>query len=43
MRRELYRMKDENEDPLGPNKGALKGQKWLKLTKILNFFNFAPS
>ena len=42
-------MKDENEDPWGPNKGApwgpnkgaSKGQKWLKWSKIF-FFYFAP-
>ena len=26
--------------PWGPNKGASKGQKWLKLSKIFNFFLF---
>ena len=35
-------MEDENEDPWVPNQGAEKGQKWLKLTKVLNLFYFAP-
>ena len=35
-------MKDENKNPWGPNKGVPKDQEWLKLTKILYFFNFAP-
>ena len=33
-------MKDENEDPWGPSKGVQKGQKLLRLTKILNFVYF---
>ena len=35
-------MKDENENPWGPNKGVPKDQEWLKLTKILYFSNFSP-
>ena len=40
--REWLRIEDENEDPWVPNQGAEKGQKWLKLTKVLNLFYFAP-